>query len=90
MVGRPPPRRNVISFRASDLERIRLEGLRATFPDPTYRSVFEWLLNEPAVIATIVTRMERAPSLWDEAAPEQPEDDSSEREGVFADLGYVR
>lgn len=51
------PRRNVIAFRVDDFEMARMRSLQATFPEQTWRTMFEWLFTEPAVTEAIGRRI---------------------------------
>jgi hypothetical protein len=49
---------DVISFRLTDADRLRMENLKATFPDQGWRHVYEWLLALPGVADAINHRIE--------------------------------
>jgi hypothetical protein len=60
--------RTSIAFRVNDAQAILLESLRATFPEPSWRPIFEWLLSQPEVVSVIHRRLageQRAVSLDD-------------------------
>jgi len=57
-VSRVRPMHRMVSFRVDDLDFIRLTALKATFPDPTMRSAFLWLLTQPEVQRLIRQRLE--------------------------------
>jgi hypothetical protein len=70
--------RTSVAFRVSDSTAILLDGLRATFPDQSWRPTFEWLLSQPAVLEVISARV-RAEQLGGGEA------DSTAQRGVALD-----
>jgi hypothetical protein len=62
-VSTPLLLRNVITYRVDDTEWIRLQGLKATFSENTWRSMFTWLFDQPEVRAVIQARLEGTPVL---------------------------
>lgn len=85
-MGKPAPRRNVISYRVDDVVWIRMSGLKATFPEHTWSATFDWLFDQPAVRDVILQRLVNEREL----PLEMPQIEDEERpDTVMADLGYV-
>lgn len=56
-MGRYPPRRHVIAFRVDDLEHARLDALRSTFSECTWRETFTWLFAQDTVVKLVHDRI---------------------------------
>jgi hypothetical protein len=53
-----------------DFEMARMRSLQATFPEQTWRTLFEWLFTDPAVQSAIGRRIrENAPLVLAHAKP---------------------
>jgi hypothetical protein len=68
-VSTPLLLRNVVTFRVDDTEWIRLQGLKATFSENTWRSMFTWLFDQPEVRAVIQARLEGTPVMPSRGRP---------------------
>ena len=60
-MAKAPPRRVVIAFRVDDLEHARLDALRSTFEETTWREMFEWLFAQEDVMRVIRKRIVEGP-----------------------------
>lgn len=81
----PRQKANVWCLRVADAQVVELDAVVATFEPASRQAFFDWVLSLPEVRTAMSMRIEAAGKLRLAA---EPVDDESERDSVFADIGY--